>query len=537
MTVIWVIVENKMLILWRCIQRNVNKTILLMRNLSLLFASAIISVSGAVQAQSAFLSLGERQSTVFVCLSETMGNRNFIKSNRNSIKSKEKFIKSKENFVKSNGNFTKCGKESVRYTTTEETQVFKPAKETVYVYTDEGTWELEGEYSYAYRTDEAGNSYKTMTEVNGDDQVIEETCISADGLQKTVVSKSSSDGGKTFVNSEKKIYTYDHIVTSLVVDAQRYLWSETENDWVVSANSYKREVVRDGDGNVTYLTVAVPYDGAYDIIERYTNTVDPQTKQVETAKFEQLAVNDDYTEYVWKTQQYLTDIKWHRTDGQIVFGYTDWDWIENLVSSAVLSYEDNGVVKSFGDMSVALKDGGRGYSEVINYTDVLGKIVSDYTVADDNGSSVYDMTTYSDLNTDGKITDDEVQDRSVQEVTYDSHGNCVQTKIYESSNGAALEQTQGSKVEITYDVAHGDLPRETLEYRYDSDKADYVPFSKVVVESFADVTNGIGGTMQICNGNGEARIYNIQGTEMGKSALGKGLFIVKKNGKAIKVAR
>ncbi len=487
-----------------------------------------MSGSGAAQAQSAFPNPLEQR--LPVSLSETMANGNLIKFNRD-------FVKSKGNFLKSNGIFLKSGRESTKYTTAETAQVFKPAKETVYVYTDEGGWELEGEYSYAYRTDGAGNSYTTMTEVNGDDQVIEETCVSADGLLKTVVSKSSADGGKTFVNSEKKIYTYDPVVTSLVVDAQRYLWNETANDWVVSANSYKRGVVRDGDGNVTSLTVAVPYDGAYDTIERYTNTVDPQTKQVNAAKFEQLTVNDDYTGYVWKTQQYLTDIKWHRTDGQIVLGYTDWDWTENLVSSAVLSYEDNGAVKSFGDMIVTLKDGGKGYAEVINYTDVIGKIVSDYTVTDDNGSSVYDMTTYSDLNGDGKITDDEVSERTLQEVAYDSHGNCVQTRIYEAYNGSALEQTQGSKADITYDAAHGDLPRETLEYRYDSDKADYVPFSKVVVESFADVTNGIGDTVQGCGGSGETHVYNILGTEMSKTALGKGFFIVKNGGKAIKVRR
>ena len=68
--------------------------------------------------------------------------------------------------------------------------VFKPAKELVYTYSEEGEWTLEGEYSYSYSTDKNGNAVKTQTQVSGDEVLLTETVTSKDGLTKTIVEQT-----------------------------------------------------------------------------------------------------------------------------------------------------------------------------------------------------------------------------------------------------------------------------------------------------------------------------------------------------------
>lgn len=416
--------------------------------------------------------------------------------------------------------------------------VFKPAKELVYTYSEEGEWTLEGEYSYSYSTDKNGNAVKTQTQVSGDEVLLTETVTSKDGLTKTIVEQTSADGGKTFANESKLVYTYDPVVTDLVVMKQRYVWDET-NGWTEISDAFKRDITRDGNGNITSLVISVPYQGAFDPIERYTNTVDAKTGQIAAYRYEKLAYDDNY-QPVWNTDEYLTDIVWHETNGQLVSQYDEWMQWGNKLASANLAYEENGETKSLGNIRVDYNSDGVGYSEVFNYTDVLGRTNTEKTLNDANGSFTIEEKTLEDANGDGVLTDNELTGWTKETVAYDDNKNLVADDIYEYDEDAkALAHTMGEKTDYVYDAEHGNEPKETVSSSYDMDADAYVPYSKVVVTSFIDVTSGIRDINTDNDMAGDADgVYTVQGMKVGKSALSaKGLVILKKGDKAIKVVR
>lgn len=411
-----------------------------------------------------------------------------------------------------------------------EASVFKPQGEMVYTYAEDGTWELEGEYSYTYKN---GKVY-TQTQKSGDEVVATQTDYSDDGLTKTIIEKTSEDGGRSFINLSKAVFVYDPVVTDLVVSKKKYEWSEDENEWKEISDSYVREITRDGDDNITSLVVKVPYMGNYDATERYTNTVDPVTKHIDTYKYECLNY-DESGQLAWITEQYLTGIKWAKTNGQLVSQYDEWMLWGNELSEATLAYEEGGETKSFGNIKIDYTGDG-GYSEVFNYTDKLGRTDTKKEMLDKNGSFSIEEKTIEDLDKNGKLTDSEVSGWMKEIVTYDDHKNIVEDVVYElDEEGTGLVKTMGEKNDLTYDENYSGAVKETITSSYDMDAQDYVPYSKVVVTGFTNVTSGIGS---VNASDSPTAVYNLQGIRIDKSAVnGRGIFIVKKNRKTMKVVR
>lgn len=423
-----------------------------------------------------------------------------------------------------------------KYRTAESVSKFKPEKEIAYTYTEDGTWEIEAEYAYTYKTYDDGSIFNTQTQTSDDEVLLTETSVSNDGLTRTIVEKTSEDGGKTFVNSSKAVFTYDPIVSDLVVKKQRYVWNEETEAWTEITDSFIREIVRDADNNITSLMIKVPYQGEYDPIERYTNTVDQETKQIVSYKYERLGY-DANAKPVWNTEQYLTDIKWKETNGQIVSQYDEWRLWGNNLLSATLAYEEDGETKSFGDINVTYVDDG-GYTEQFNYTDKLERTTVQKNMLDANGSFCIEEKTIEDLDEDGTLTDSEVTGWTKEEVSYDDRKNLVLDDGYEFNiDTNELEHVMGEKVDYVYDDEHSGEPKETLSSSYDMDADEYVPYSKVVVTKFIDTASGINEVKNTSKDN-TTTIYNILGVALNRSALnGNGLFIVKKDGKTIKVLK
>lgn len=419
--------------------------------------------------------------------------------------------------------------ENKDFRTAEKTN-FMPLTEMVYTYTEDGTWELEGEYSYTYKNGKVA----TQTQKSGNDVTLTATNYSDDGLTETVIESTSSDGGKNFVNTSKAVFVHDPVVTDLVVSKKRYEWDSESNQWTEISDSFRRDIIRDADGNITSLTILVPYMGAYDATEKYTNTVDPETKQINSFKYETLTY-DENDQPVWQTDQYLTDIKWEKTNGQLVSQYDEWMLWNNYVSSATLAYEEDGETKSFGNIKVEYSGDG-GYNETALYTDQLERTDTKKVMTDENGSFSIEEKSYNDNNGDGVLTDADLTSWNKEIVTYDAHKNLAEDEIFElDEETSGLVKTMGEKTERTYDAEHGNAVKETITSSYDMDAQEYLPYSKVVVTSFTDVTSGI---KAVENTDGNIAAYNLQGMRIDASASdGMGITIVKKNGKTFKVIK
>lgn len=414
---------------------------------------------------------------------------------------------------------------------TAEKSNYMPLTEIVYTYTEDGTWELEGEYSYTYNN----GKIATQMQKNGDDVTLTSTSYSDDGLTKTVIESVSDDGGKSFVNGSKAVFIYDPIVNDLVVSKKRYEWNSETGDWEEISDSFRRDITRDADGNITSLTILVPYMGNYDATERYTNTVDAETKKIDSYKYERLTYDDNY-QMVWETAEYLTDIKWAKTNGQLVSQYDEWMLWGNELSSANLAYEENGETKSFGSINIDYSGDG-GYYEKFKYTDELERTETKKNMLDRNGSFSIEEKNFADIDGDGVLTDTDLDGWTREVVTYDDHKNLVEDEFYElDEDGTSLVKTMGEKTDYTYDAEHGNAVKETVTSSYDMDAQEYVPYSKVVVTSFTDTTTGVNAVENADRTS--AVVYNLQGMRLDASeANGNGIVIVKKGGKTFKMIK
>lgn len=409
---------------------------------------------------------------------------------------------------------------------------FLPKQETLYEYDGEG-WNKMGEYAYTY---DADGNITSIKDVSEDGVSLTERTKSDDGLVSTEINKVSEDGGQSYVNTSKLVQRYDPVVTNLVVEKTRYAWNEDANDWEATTDAYRRDIKRDADNNIVGLNISVPYVGSYDVIQKYTNTVDPETKQIATYRFEELGYDDNF-EPMWQTSEYLTNLKWKETNGQIVSQYDEWMQWGNKLLSGNLSYEENGETQNFGSINVEYAEDG-GYKEVFDYTDELERTTTTKTIDDANGSYTMEQKTLVDLNGDMVLTDDEVSDWTKEVLKYDSHKNLVEDEYYMlDEDGAALMKVEGNKTEYKYDAAYGDAVRETVVSEYDFDMQDYMPTTKIVVDSYYDMTDGINNVSK--GSVAEASVYNLQGMKLNASELagGKGLYIVKKGNKTIKIVK
>lgn len=483
-----------------------------MRNSTILLASALLLGGMTAQAQSAAKhfrinrSVVTRNNTQSVALNNTMGK-------------------------------TAVTKKAVRKAFAGS--IYKPQRETVYEYLD-GEWVKASEYVYTYN---AQGNVVTQTETSEDGTTLTEYAWSEDGLTETQIQKIAESDDEEPINSSKLVLVHDPILPDLVVEKKRYEWDEDANAWVETADAFRRDITRDADNNLTSLTISVPYNGAYDAIQRYTNTVDPATKQIATYKFEELGYNGN-----WRVTEFLRNLKWAETNGQLVSQFDEWmQWGNKLLTGNLCYTEDDGEVYDFGSVKIDYKEDG-GFHEVFDYTDVLEQSVTDQTMTDDNGSFVFENKVREDLNEDGKLTDDELTYWEKQVVTYDSHKNLVEEEAFMLAEGEdseeetevpapELEKIFGIKYDYVYDADHGDVEKETVTSEYDYDEQDYVPNIKVVVNNFVDIATGIKSANS--TDNSVTAIYNLQGARVSTAEAmnGKGLYIVKKGNRTIKVMR
>lgn len=411
----------------------------------------------------------------------------------------------------------------------ESTTTYKPKTQTEAMYM-EGEWVNIGEYKFSY--DDKGREVRVDNESEDGITRTENTWTDA-GQIATQIESVSEDEGATFVPSSKRVQTYDTILPDFTVTKDKYDWDAENNKWVETYDAFRRTIVRNADNNVTGLTLAVPYNGKFADTQRITNTFDPKTKQATSFYLEELKSED-----TWTQSQYIHSIVWKKTNGQLVGEFDNWQSYGNYIVSGTIGDYDTatGTSKDFGEIKVDY-DAKGGFTETIDYTDVLSKSVTTNSFTDDNGSNVYEYKYYEDANEDGVLNNDDLVEGTVATVKKDANGNVTLDEVEEygiNEEKSVYEKVGGSRYIYTYDPEH-DNAMLTMQYEgYDSETKEYVPFARVTTTEFVSVSTGI-NNVKVQSADDASAVYTLQGVKT--NAAGKGLYIVKRNGKFVKVMK
>lgn len=462
------------------------------------------------------------------------------------------------------------------------TTVYMPMSETLYDWQPDdeanptvGSWVKSSTYSYEYnnqlkQTKVVETTYDEDGEVEGVNKT--ENKYNRYNYLTEQVESTSDDGGATFVNSTRRVQTYDLDTPWLTLSKDRYVWDTDQNKWVATNDAFQRMVTYDRYGNIASLTVSVPYEGSWDQTIRITTTTDQTTGKINTFKYEELKAGWDDTKqdvyYYWNETTYLRDIVWKATTGRLAGDIDTWAEHGDLMQSATISYtKDDGTIDDYGTIDYTYGDNGS-YDMTADYRDLdtkeLVKESEVQTMTDSNGSYRLDKTTWVDVNGDGRYMDDELESASSEIATFNDMGELVLDKTYEYEpdegeygdtesyaadvaegevssddtvelNGVTLALMGMTKYDISYDPWHSNLRNKYVQYEYDFDAAAMVPMMKVVVDSFVGVETT--GVQQPADAAADApqAVYNMQGMRV-PSASVPGMYIVRKGGKAVKVA-
>ena len=126
---------------------------------------------------------------------------------------------------------------------------------------------------------------------------------------------------------------------------------------------------------------------------------------------------------------------------------------------------------------------------------------------------------------------------TVATVEKDANGNVTLDEVEEygiNEETSVYEKMGGSRYIYTYDPEH-DNAMLTMQYEeYDSETKEYVPFARVTTTEFVSVSTGI-NNVKVQSVDDASAVYTLQGVKT--NAAGKGLYIVKRNGKFVKVMK
>lgn len=389
-------------------------------------------------------------------------------------------------------------------------------------------WELGSTYELTY--DENGNILQELLD-DGETLLRTTNTWNANGKLTEEIQAVSEDGGETFTNSSRRVQTYDSYFPELTLTKYKYNWDTNLKRWLETGDSFRRKVTRDADNNVTGLTLAVPYNGAYDIITRITNTFDPDTKQAATHKTEGLT-SDGEDGFVFETDFYLKDMKWLKTNGQLVSAPDEWMSYGNKLSSATI-YNDDETVD--GTLNYTYNADDEGYLEVAQSTDGTVFERTELKFTDNNGSYEFVSETYKAAEAGAEPTLSE----GTKEVSkFDDKGNLILSEGFEwNPETQAYDQTEGTRYEITYDEEIPTAEKEVISYMYDFDAQDYVmPDMKLTFSDYVKVSTGINSVVKNADAaNAPAVYYDLQGIRTLNPT--HGVYLMKQGGVVRKVIK
>lgn len=402
-------------------------------------------------------------------------------------------------------------------------ELWMPTHDTEYSY-DDGEWSKEAENTYTY-----SNTGLTMSQVQysyGDYTKLENTYN--DKGQIVEQHMFTSEDGTNYTEMVKRMQEYDER-TGTVTKYEAFSYDTDTNEWVRSRGTNKREIVRNADGNITSCTYySLNSDGeTWDEVNKLTFTYDAGSSAPTKCVYTEEGLTVTYS-----------DMKWTKCNGQLTEELGEaWVSADNVLKSTHMEEVEDGDSVEYNITASAEDNGDFHYLIKLPAYNYLMLAMYKKTT-DDNGSFKAGLSTYFN-NTGGEVTYDDkylVSEDQYTTCTFDAQGNLTLQEEYAADETTGTPTlTDGTKYEYKYDGSHGEMT-ESVQYSYNSSSSEYEPYTKIEYSDFTNVagTNGI-HSVENMNG-GVAEFYNLQGMKMNNAAQ-KGIYIMKQNGKTVKVMK
>lgn len=397
--------------------------------------------------------------------------------------------------------------------TDESRLVWKPGKEAQYYWWD-SEWGLASELTYTYSdegklaSEKSSDGSETRFEYDAEGRLISETNYSPEGDAL-----------------EKNEYTYDSVIKNLIVREANYVMNGSE--WTLRDESLT-EITRNSDNNITQIAEFSISDGEKSETQRIVYTYGDD-KKINTIKI----YDYDYEDGLILAGE-LTDVKWAKTNGQVVDLEIDelkYYFSDNQIASATLPKATN--EPYLGDIFVKIEYkaglGGFKVTQTMNNEVILS---DDFTITDTYGS--FNLRSFAvdfDCDDDGNwIRDDEDLYETIK--TYDKFGNIlVQKEItYADADPEKISDTIELLGSVVYDPENGYPTEYTSTQQYGENPVSNN--SRIVWSDYKSFEAGI-GAIATDNENAPVEYFDLRGQRVDNPA--NGFFIRRQDNKAEKI--
>lgn len=393
--------------------------------------------------------------------------------------------------------------------------IWKAANEEVYGWTENKEWALTSTKSSTY-TPEGYVATSSQQGLDPEGQSLgymREAFTYANGNENFMSrTEEQSMDGVNWTPTEKTTRVYDSVLPGVITEnAMEYF---EDGSWQPAANTYRRTITRNADGNILSSIITVLYQGTYEETDRTILTYGDDGKP-HTILHEVLTI-DEEDNMVWQVERKLTNLVWERFDGQI-YDAEQLPSATNAPKSLTIEADDLSLPYTFtypdlkgsyvGTGSMESEDGNIAYT-------------STYNVLDDNGSFeeigevVFTMGPF--VNTEG----------FTERMRNDSYGLTLEYYVSEASDGDT-QVYQDLRGTVTYDPQAG-YPTEYILTELNPETAMRENMIRVVFSNYVDAA----GIAEISPSNAP-RYFNLNGTETTRPTT-PGLYILRQGSRATK---
>lgn len=442
----------------------------------------------------------------------------FVKNNVKNSKAETTYAHPKAKAAESNSKFSFIKR-------SEGKSVWKPSTETEYEYM-ESTWEELGTTEYEY--DGNGN----ITNAISDDGMSKSRKrYNYDQYNNKIEEISQNWENDAWVNSEKKQYVYDDVITDYQTEYSVYSWDAVNDQWITNY-AHKKIITRNDKGYITSLSINLLYEGEYEELEKTVIAYTDGSELPATTWTYYELTEDNPGVLAMKEVTKYENMKWESCDGQIVA--TDEDFMignNRLKAAKIYDYQEE-----TAKFEASYPEGNKKKDYDVTISSISGpdKIIHKLTELDDNGSYIYKYIESLDENEDGNMEEYEVHFKAM----YDSHKNVISEESFVIMDDME-EQVEGLKIDYTY--GDRDEILEFIESGWNYDETTYEPIMKIVSSNFIEIiTTSITNT-EINNafncyvdgnslvfsldGASQYNLYNLSGTEVEKRNMNSNMIV------------
>lgn len=326
--------------------------------------------------------------------------------------------------------------------------------------------------------------------------------------------------------------TYDELTGAITESREVNYSGSTETE----GNCSRRTIVRNADGNIESVEIAVPYHGVYDPIQRLNISYGTDGKATEL-RWQQLVTGTSADDFLWADGESYTDIVWENTDGQIV-NTDDLFRGNNRIRSA--HYVNSNGSQPYYDYTIEVdyQEGNPGFRSVFRglYQGLENSgVIRKYAETDnDDGSSEQRLdTSYFTFGENGEQLDPE---NYIDRARTDTHGNQILVEqIYwerqPATNRIVQEIIERTQTAYTYNAESGLIER-TIVTEYDPDQGRQMPMIRVDSFDYVDCSqlNSISAPRIAAPEAGATEFFDLSGRRVAHPA--GGIFIRRAGSKA-----